>query len=284
MQEVRLEPQDAADGVVLIGRRQASPASGGAGGLGSYIAYSSGMSVVLRDRVSTTGLVGSQVSGVSLPATPAGVAGGTSVGLNYDETRTLAPGNYLDLSMYDRTTLNLSSGTYVFRQFGTIGYDSRFNCDTSAGNITIIVLQSALTFRDRWRLNNSGGGQVSVNAVNGAISLGYDTVVNGAFIAYASTITASDRARVTGHLFASGSIVVGYDAVISTPSWTFTSSGTGTTTHRLYAALLAAGVPGTVTTLTTGDISGTDPPAVAVSLPAVPAPARIVRWYEKAPL
>lgn len=283
LQSVALTARDDADGVVLTARRTSTASGSSLGTMAGYVAYSSTGTVTVRDRATTTGLVGANVSGVTLPAEPTGTAGSSNVTVSNDGTVTLAPGNYQDLSFGDRSRINVSAGTYVFRKVTGAGYDNTFAADTSGGDISIIVLQNAVTFRDRWIVTNTGSGTLTFHVLGGQLTLGYDSRLTADFISYNGALVCLDRARFTGHLAAKNNITLGYDGAFAIPSGSSGGGSGGSSGHRLHAMLVSAGSIGSATELTSADFSGTAAPAVAVTSPAVKAVAKVVRWRETAP-
>lgn len=280
--QLAVEPKQDASGVVVLARRETTTTGTS---IGTYVAYSQTGAVTGNDRTVFTGTTGSQVSGVSVPAAPSVTEGTQDVSLTWDATLTLAPGSYRDLSFRDRTTLNLSAGTYVFRSAVLTGYDSRFVCNTSSGDVKIIFTTGSFTARDRFTITRSGSGVVILETNSGGITFGYDDVVECIAISHTSTITGNDRVRVTGYLFAVGNVTIGYDATITQPSWSVPqaySSG-GSTTQRLYAMLVSAGSVGSVSELTSSPIDGTTPPPMAVTQPGVAPLVRVSRWREVEP-
>lgn len=277
-----VRPETGSESVIVAARREIS---GGSAGIASYVAYSQNGTVSGQDRTVFTGQTGSQVSGVVVPSAASVTPGVQDVSLTWDETRTLAAGSYRDLSFRDRTTLNLSAGTYVFRSCTQSGHDARFVCDTSGGDVRIIFDSGSVTFRDRFTISRSGSGVVIVEANNGAITFGYDDVVECIAMSHTSTITGRDRVRVTGYLYGVGNVAIGYDATITQPSWSVPVALMGSAmTQRMYAMAVDGGSPGSVVELTSG--AGVESSAalpMAVSPIGMGSVTRVVRWREVAP-
>lgn len=279
IKEVHVSTEEGRAGALVLARVTSGSAGTGSGGLSDYVVYSSRSTVSDGDRVVYTGLMGGQVSGVRLPTAPTATIGTTDITLNHDQTQTLAPGNYRDLSFGDRVRINFSAGTYVFRTLALSGHDGRFSCNTSAGDVRIIFTESTVEFRDRFRIERSGTGIVTLNVLAGAFRYGHDAVMEAVLIAHAGLAYGADRSRLTGHLFARDSITTGHDGIFTLPTWSMNGSA-ASMSHRLYAVPVAAGSIGSLTELTSSPISGADAPPFAINLPSVAAPPRVVRWRE----
>lgn len=283
IQDVLAAPvKDAAQVSVLARNEMVSAASSGT--LSQYVLYTANGGVSTGNRNSYTGLVGSKVAGVSLPSAPGGTDGNNDVTLNHDETQTLSPGSYKDLSFGDRTTINFSAGTYVFRRLKSSGHDAKFVCNTSGGDVTIIFVEKSVEFRDRFRIQRSGSGGISIHVMDtGPLKLGHDGVLEAAFFVYNSNADWGDRNRLTGHLFAKTGIKIGHDGVFATPTTWSIGGGSGVTTQYLYGIVISSGTVGSVTTLTSTGIETTDDVALAASQPPTRPSFRVVRWREMAP-
>lgn len=281
--ELRLGPDEDDAGVIVLARTESGGGGGGGESLSEYVAYAQGGNFQHGDRVTITGLHGSQIDGMGVPAAPAGNAGVVNIAVGHDQTRTLDPGAYGNLSFGDRSRLHFAAGTYIFNRALSTGHDVRFICDTSGGDVAIVFTTGAVTFRDRFRVERNGAGVVSIHAKAGALRLGHDCNVEAALLAHADTLTLGDRARVTGHLFGASSIAVGHDAVIGLPTWPLPPAlggGDSVVSQRVYAMMVPAGVPGPVVELTTAAIEGPTPVALTVSWPPVLSSTRVVRWRE----
>jgi len=280
--ELLTGPDEDDAGVVVLARTVSGGGSGGGSGLGEYVVYAQNGTIHRGDRTVFNGLHGSKVNGVSLPAAPEGSNGSTNITLNHDQTQTLQPGSYRDLSFGDRTQIRLSAGTYIFRKLSNSGHDARFVCDTSAGNVVVVFRQAQTQFRDRFRVERNGAGSVSVHSVGGSFKIGHDSDIEAVLVSHSGAMHFGDRTHVTGHVFGHSTIHIGHDSVLGLPSWSLPQhlGGSAQASHRIYGAAVVQGVPGSVTQLTTSAIQGSTPPALAVSAPPIQSSTRVVRWRE----
>lgn len=284
--ELGLTPGDEASQAVIVVRRE----TGGQGSvvgtdLSDYAIYANNGNIKRGDRLTINGLYGSKVPGLSIPDAPGGNAGGTNVTLNHDQTRSLEPGAYRDLSFGDRTRINFSSGTYIFRRLPNSGHDSRFVCDTSGGDVSIVFTTGAVEFRDRFRIERQGNGIVSIHVKSGAFKVGHDCNIEAVLVAHSGAMQLSDRQRITGHLFGHSNIQIGHDSVVSIPRWSLPVhlGGSEPASQRLYAMVASSGAIGAVTELTTGGIEGKARAPFAAAVPSVAGSLRLVRWREVSP-
>ncbi len=272
---------------VVVLARQETGSAGGSSGVSDYSLYAQGSTISLGDRTVVNGQQGSQVQDVELPDVPEGSPGATNVSVNHDQTQTLAPGSYRDLSFGDRTRINFSAGTYIFRRLSNSGHDARFVCDTSAGDVVIVFNQSTVQFRDRFRIERNGAGVVSVHTKGDSLRVGHDCNIEAVMLSHGGSIHFGDRTRLTGHVFASTSIYIGHDSVISVASWPLPAllggGGGASSAQRIHGLVVSSGSPGTPADLTPDAIDGDTPPPLAISAPPIQSSTRIVRWREVAP-
>lgn len=284
--ELGLSPGDEASQAVIVARREV----GGQGSvvgtdLSDYAIYANNGNIKRGDRLTINGLYGSKVPGLSIPDAPGGNAGGTNITLNHDQTRSLDPGAYRDLSFGDRTRINFSSGTYIFRRLSNSGHDSRFVCDTSEGDVSIVFTTGAVNFRDRFRIERQGNGVVSIHVKSGAFKVGHDCNIEAVLVAHSGAMQLSDRQRITGHLFGHSNIQIGHDSVVSIPRWSLPVhlGGSEPASQRLYALVTSSGAIGPVTELTSDGIEGKARTPIAAAVPSPAGSLRLVRWREVSP-
>jgi predicted acyltransferase (DUF342 family) len=130
-------------------------------------------------------------------------SGSSNVSVTWEGTGSAAPGRYNTIEAKDRSTINLSSGTYEVNSF-LIGYDVKVNVNLSAGGIKIMV-KNNFQFNDRAKmiLSSGNGSNVEIyyHGSNG-ICIGYDAVAYGQITAPNASIIVKDRANFQGSVYA----------------------------------------------------------------------------------
>ncbi|MFP4418597.1 MAG: hypothetical protein ACLFSB_15135, partial [Chitinispirillaceae bacterium] len=121
--------------------------------------------------------------------------------VNYDNTLTLAPGDYGDIVVRDRAQLVLSAGVYNVNKF-EIGHDAELVLDYASDETVEINAQGDITLRDRAfmsYLDSDNATNISFysNTTN-EIYIGHVTNVSGAFTAPMGTIKVLARTTFEG--------------------------------------------------------------------------------------
>jgi hypothetical protein len=179
----------------------------GVSALGDYQVYSQ-TGVDSLGNAAVAGLVGQQVSGVTLPAPPAATPSAVDKIYGANTTVTIPPGTYRDLSMGNSFTGNLSAGTYIFRNVVS-GNGTTFNCDTSAGDVNIIFTGTVAAWNGLM-VNRNGSGQVIFQLITGSFSANNNSSnFSASIIAYAGSINFGNNVQDHGKLYAYGNITVG---------------------------------------------------------------------------
>jgi hypothetical protein len=265
---VRLVPGESSPDEVV-----AAVQTRGSTSLGDYAVYSTG-GVDSLGGTAVEGLVGQQVPGVALPAPPAVTPGTVDKTYGNGTTTTLAPGAYRDLTSGNSFNLNLSGGTYVFRNASS-GNGTTFTCNTAAGDIHIIFTGTVGAWNGL-SLNNTGTGQVVFELITGNFTANNNaSVINASIVAYAGSISFGNNASIDGRLYAAGNISVG-SGVISESVSPFPPNDGSLKVMRWAGGSINP--PMTATTKVSGWASRQ---AWALSAPPFGAPLLYVgRWWE----
>jgi hypothetical protein len=246
----------------------------GPSGIGDYQVYSSNGADSLSG-VSVEGPVGQQVPGVSLPPPPTNAPGSSDTAFGNNVTTTIAPGAYRDLAAGNAFVLNISSGTYVFRNW-TAGNSTTINADTSGGDINFIVT-GAVSAINNFVLNKTGGGTVTFRIVTGDFNTNNNaSQLNASIIAYNGVISFGNNTAVVGVLWARGNITVNSGTILmgSSPS---APAGNA----RLSVVKWSAGSLSSPSLVTSSLYAYSGRDSFAVSAPPFGAPLlHISRWRE----
>ncbi|HAU36437.1 MAG TPA: hypothetical protein DCX07_01805 [Phycisphaerales bacterium] len=150
-----------------------------------------------------------------------GAYGSQSIWGANNSTTTLAAGEYRDLSLGSRATLNLSSGVYTLKSVW-MGANGTVNVDTSAGDVTLNVLGSLGT-GTKVNFNTTGGGALKINVFDSSIWLGNENVISADVRVYNGSFETGNNAVLTGTYMATANVWLGnntsltYSAVQSVP-------------------------------------------------------------------
>jgi hypothetical protein len=247
----------------------------GALNIGDYQVYSSnGVDSLIG--VTVQGAVGQQVPGVALPPPPSDTPGVVDKTFGNSVTTTIAPGAYRDLSAGNGFVMNISAGTYVFRNW-TAGNSTIINADTTGGDINFIVTGTVSAINN-FSLNTSGnGGQVTFRIVTGDfVTNNNASVLNASIITYGGSINFGSNTTVVGVLWARNNITVN-SGTIQTGSSPATPSGTG----KLSIARWSGGSLSPATLATSSLYAYNNRDSFAVSAPPFGAPLLYIsRWRE----
>jgi hypothetical protein len=201
---VRMVPGNG--GQSLVAGVQRRPATNN---VGDYTVYSE-MGIVGLAATQVEGTTGQQVPGVTLPLPPVFTLGATDKVYANNVTATLAPGNYRDLSTGNGVTLNLSAGTYVFRRWINPGNNNIVQCNTSAGNIDIILATGDLAPANGFAILNSGGGFITVHILGGNFDTGNNASrVWATVVTYAGEVLFGMNTEMHGHIYARQNVSMG---------------------------------------------------------------------------
>jgi hypothetical protein len=267
---VRLVPGLSSDEVIAA--VQCKPAGPG---IADYTVYSqSGTLSVPGSAIEGTS--GQQIAGISLPTPPAYTVGSTNLTYGNNTAVTLPPGNYGNLSTGNSVTINMSAGTYVFKTWPSPGNHDTLACNTSAGNISIIVATGNVVTSNNYSIINTGGGQVTFHIIAGNFDASNNaSAVYATFLCYGGYIKFGNGTLVRGHVYASGNITLGSGTIIDA------NSSLPPTPGILQVMRWSGGTLGTPSTFSTqipGYIHRED---FALSAPPPNAPSLyITRWHE----
>ena len=127
----------------------------------------------------------------------------------------LAPGSYGNLTVESNSVLNLSAGTYHFKNV-TVDYDSKLAVDVDAG-LVAMKASGNLVLRDRVNLRFVGTtdpSAVRLDVMGSSINVGYDAKINGILTAPNANVNISDRVEWNGALYVNN-LRLGMDAVLN---------------------------------------------------------------------
>jgi hypothetical protein len=136
--------------------------------------------------------------------------------VQYDQSLTLAPGRYGNVTVLDRGRLRLSAaGAYSFLNL-TFSSDAKLELNTSQGDFNVEAMN--LVFGQRFVMIPVGGGSVDGSKVvfysnANTMTVPHDSVVRGHIWAPNANLTLQDRAKVQGCVRAAN-ISVGMDGRI----------------------------------------------------------------------
>jgi hypothetical protein len=239
-----------------------------------YMVYSSG------GTVSVAGSIGGPVGsggGLSLPAPPAGTAGLLDIIVPSAGTVTLLPLSYRDLLTANNSTVNLSSGTYVFRKFVASQNGTVFNCNTTGGTVKLIFTDGPFDGRNSVQFINTGGNKVEIHLVHGDYTTQNNSFgANVALFVYDGSITIGLNLDFAGVMYASGNITG--SGSIQYP----TSTGWSVSPGPIWGCLWTNGSPGSPVSLGT---LASGLPLARTALAGHPPPEAVYvsRWREIGP-
>ncbi len=271
-------PLDAEDGVVIGVRR--SESSGSSAPYSNYAVYSKEGSVSVGG-CTTTGLVDSSVSGVNLPDKINASDGSPDKSYSNNSTASLSPGTYGSLSVGNGVTLNLSAGQYVFKEFDSYKNNTKLVCDTSGGNVIVIIANGNFKAKNGFEIQRSGSGVVGFYVNNGNFETKNNADIEAACVAHNGDITMGTGTTVLGHLFAKSNISVS-SGTLTVPSWDIPGTSSASVQH-LHGLIVDAGLPGSVSDLTSEDWEEAHEQPMGVSHLATGGAKRIVQWQEVSP-
>ena len=191
--------------------------------------------VTIRERVTVSGDVTSsgslnissnaQIRGTSsqgdLPHTwaaptvqePAYVPGSTPVNVSQNQTDSITPGSYGNISLGHGATLVLTAGTYRFASINT-GNDGRIRLDDTQGRVTVYV-DGAVSMNDRtWATTQSGDGTGGTWYIGGNLTMSTDTRFAGITQVFGS-VSMRDRVMTNGGIYAQDGFTCGYDCIFA---------------------------------------------------------------------
>jgi hypothetical protein len=265
----RMAPASDSDDEIVALLHHRGPAS-----LVDYQVYSSNGTDSLSG-VTVEGPVGQQVPGVSLPPPPTTSPGTADTVFGNNETTTIAPGSYRDLTAGNAFVLNISSGAYVFRNWNA-GNSTTINADTTGGDIEFVVT-GAVSAINNFVLNKTGAGTVTFRIVTGDfVTNNNASQLNASIIAYNGAISFGNNTSVVGVLWARGNITVNSGTILMGAS-----PATPTGTARLSMVRWSAGSLSSATRMTSGLYAHNSRDSFVLSAPPFGAPKLYIsRWRE----
>ena len=126
----------------------------------------------------------------------------TNVSIGNNNQQTILPGVYGKLQAYSNTTMNFSSGTYVFKGFKTEA-DAKIILNLSEGPIHIKVSNN-VRFGDRNKFEVIGGNpsEITWEVSGNSVDFGTDGKYLGRFIAPQAHLRIPSRSHLVGGLYA----------------------------------------------------------------------------------
>ncbi|MFG0273847.1 MAG: hypothetical protein ACF8QF_02190, partial [Phycisphaerales bacterium] len=230
------------------------------------------------DGVTVLGLVGEDLPGVDLPASPGASHGGSDLSFGTNADQAIAPGAYRDLSVGNNTTLRFSAGTYVFRSFDSNKNGTRLVCDASAGDVTIILTTGDLEANNDLTIDRTGSHAVTLHLQGGDFIARNTSNIEAAIFVHAGTIDIGLSATIVGHLFAAGGVTVD-GGTIAPPTWD-APGVPDEAGHDGWALVVDEGSPGAPVALTSEPWVSVRALPLAVSERCGARALRILRWTE----
>ncbi len=266
LDRIRLTPAPGSTGVLAA--CQLRPATSSVNDLLLYSATS-----VSPGTTIIHGSYASAIGTISLASPPSATYGTTDLTYGNNASATIAPGDYRDWTFGNTCTFNLSAGTYRFKSMSTGTNTLKINCDTSAGDIAIVVATGDVAPNNGCVMTTSGGGVTTLHVLAGAFSPREATLTGFNVMVYAGGVSSASRLTLYGTLWVQGAVslnagdIYGYQDRAGSPG-------------ALAAFAFTDGVPGSATTISSS-ISGTAPadcfePAWAQETKK----PRITRWKE----
>jgi len=221
---------------------------------GGYVAYTNGGSIETGSGTTIDGET--DEGGAGFPDTPSGYgsAGGPTIDLNNNQTKSYAPGGYEEIDIGNNATLNLSSGDYALEKWGDKPNGLTMNADTASGPIRVVVVNDNVEFHNNLEINVSGSHPITFYILNGNLEVSNNFDVHASFVVYNGNIEIGNNADVSGHLIASGNIEIGNNGQVESPGWPSPmdeggGGGEGIPTQALVGLTVTAGLPGSPTTI-----------------------------------
>lgn len=224
---------------------------------GGYLAYTEGGSIETGSGTTIDG--DSDEGGAGFPDTPSGYgsAGGPTIDLNNNQTKSYAPGGYEEIDIGNNATLNLSTGDYALEKWGDNPNGLTINADTASGPIRFVVVNDNMEFHNNLEIDVSGGHPITFYILNGNLEIKNNLDAHASFVVYNGNIEIGNNADVNGHLIASGNIEIGNNGHIESPGWPSPmdgggGGGGGASTRTLVGLTVTAGSPGPTTAIADG--------------------------------
>jgi hypothetical protein len=272
--EILAAPLDDDDAVALLARLEETV---GGEAYSEYAVYSKEGNLDLSG-VSVTGLTGKSVGGVSLPPNPGTSHGGSNKSYGNNANASLSPGSYGSLSVGNNTTINLTAGTYRFKEFDSDKNGTTLACDTSGGDITFIVANGNFKAKNDFAITRSGSGVVLFHVSNGSFETGNNATIDAMVAVHNGNIDTGNNTTVVGHLYAKSNITVNSGSV-TLPSWGIPGAS-GTSAQAAWAVLVGGGSASSPIELTADPWEESSPLPLAISRKVGPRSFRILRWTE----
>lgn len=266
LERIRLTPASTTGDIIAA--CQLKPATTSVGDLLLY----SGTSISLG---STTvhGEYASSPPALSLPSSPGSSVGTTDLTYGNNATATIAPGSYRDWTFGNSCTFSLSAGTYRFRSMSTDKNTLTINCDTSRGDISLIVTTGNVQPKNNCTITSTGGGVTTIHVLGGDFAPREATLTGVNVIVYAGGVSSSSNLTVSGTVWASGAVSLNNGDFHGNPD----RRGSG---GALQAFVYSSGVAGSIFDAASA-CQGTAPAdCFEASWAPAASQARITRWRE----
>ena len=128
-------------------------------------------------------------------------AGGADVTVEVSDTASLTPGSYGKLIVKEGATLNLSGGTYVFKEINA-DKNATFNFDVS-GDPIVIGAENRIDLQEGMVMTGTGVvSDILWQVAGGDVKLGRNGIFLGTFIAPYAHIDVHEDANLRGALYA----------------------------------------------------------------------------------